>query len=130
MLDTNTVSSLLRQNLNVGKRITSIPMDCLCLSAISEGELLYGLAKKPGAKNLHKAVQEFLKRIDVLSWNSQVAEHYGKLRAELEVKGNILGPLDMQIAAHAFQVGATLVTNDRAFNMVKKLKIEDWTLES
>jgi len=122
MLDTNTVSSLLRQNLNVGKRITSIPMDCLCLSAISEGELLYGLAKKPGAKNLHKAVQEFLKRIDVLSWNSQVAEHYGKLRAELEVKGNI--------AAHAFQVGATLVTNDRAFNMVKKLKIEDWTLES
>ena len=130
MLDTNTVSSLLRQNLNVGKRITSIPMDCLCLSAISEGELLYGLAKKPGAKNLHKAVQEFLKRIDVLSWNSQVAEHYGKLRAELEVKGNILGPLDMQIAAHAFQVGATLVTNDRAFNMVKKLKIEDWTLGS
>ena len=130
MLDTNTVSSLLRQNLNVGKRITSIPMDCLCLSAISEGELLYGLAKKPGAKNLHKAVQEFLKRIDVLSWNSQVAEHYGKLRAELEVKGNILGPLDMQIAAHAFQVGATLVTNDQAFNMVKKLKIEDWTLGS
>lgn len=128
MLDTNTVSSLLRQNPRVRERITSVPMSQLCLSAISEGELLYGLAKKPDAKNLHRAVQEFLKRIDVLSWDTQVASHYGYLRAELEAKGEVLGSLDMQIAAHAYQAGATLVTNDKAFKMVKRLKIEDWTM--
>lgn len=127
MLDTNTVSNFLKQHPKVTKRITSQPMDRLCLSVVSEGELLYGLARKPEAKNLHRVVQEFLKRIDVLAWNSDVAKHYGSLRAELEARGNQLGPLDMQIAAHAFSIGATLVTNDQAFKKVKKLKVEDWT---
>jgi tRNA(fMet)-specific endonuclease VapC len=127
MLDTNTVSHFLKQHPKVTKRITSLPMDSLCLSVVSEGELRYGLARKPEAKNLHKVVQEFLKRIDVLAWSSDVAQHYGNLRAELEAKGNQLGTLDMQIAAHAFSIGATLVTNDQAFKKVKKLKVEDWT---
>ena len=127
MLDTNTVSHFLMQHPKVTKRITSLPMDSLCLSVVSEGELRYGLARKPEAKNLHKVVQEFLKRIDVLAWSSDVAQHYGNLRAELEAKGNRLGALDMQIAAHAFSIGATLVTNDQAFKKVKKLKVEDWT---
>ena len=94
---------------------------------ITEGELRYGLARKPEAKNLHKVVQEFLKRVEVLAWNSDAAQHYGNLRAELETKGNSLGVFDMQIAAHAFSIGATLVTNDQAFKRVKKLKVEDWT---
>ncbi len=127
MLDTNTVSSLIKQNQLVRKRITSLPMDKLCLSVISEAELLYGLAKKPHAKNLHQVVQEFLKRIEVLAWNSDVAEHYAILRADLEAKGAALGSLDMQIAAHAFEAGAVLVTNDQAFKSVKRLKVEDWT---
>jgi len=128
MLDTNTVSSLIKENSAVSKRIASLPMDRLCLSVISEGELLYGLAKKPDAKKLHRVVQEFLRRVEVLVWNSDVAEHYGFLRAELEGAGNVLGPLDMQIAAHASQVGAILVSNDQAFKRVRKLKVEDWTV--
>ncbi len=127
MLDTNTVSFLLRQNPTVCRKIASLPMDQLCLSVISEGELRYGLAKKPQAKNLHKVVQELLKRIDVLAWNSDVAERYGDLRAQLETRGEVLGLLDMQIAAHASQVGAILVSNDQAFKRVKALKVEDWT---
>ncbi|MEI6183781.1 MAG: type II toxin-antitoxin system VapC family toxin [Polynucleobacter sp.] len=128
MLDTNTVSSLIKQNPLVSKKIACLPMDRLCLSVISEGEILYGLAKKPDAKKLHRVVQEFLRRVDVLDWNSDVAEHYGFLRAELEATGTLLGPLDMQIAAHASQVGAVLVSNDQAFKRVRKLKVEDWTV--
>ena len=111
----------------VCRKIASLPMDQLCLSVISEGELRYGLAKKPQAKNLRKVVQELLKRIDVLAWNGDVAERYGDLRAQLESRGEVLGPLDMQIAAHASQVGAILVSNDQAFKKVKALKVEDWT---
>jgi len=128
MLDTNTVSSLLKKNPLVSKRIASFSMESLCLSVISEGEILYGLAKKPNAKGLHVVVQEFLKRVDVLVWDTDVAERYGALRAELEGSGIMLGPLDMQIAAHASQLGAVLVTNDQAFKRVKKLKVEDWTV--
>lgn len=127
MLDTNTVSHFLRWHPSVSKRITSLPMDSLCLSVISEAELRYGLARKPDAINLHKVVNEFLRRVEVLAWGSDVADHYGNLRAELESKGDSLGPLDMQIAAHAFSIGATLVSNDQAFKRVKKLKVVDWT---
>ena len=128
MLDTNTVSSLIKKNPAVSRRIASFPMERLCLSVISEGELLYGLAKKPNARNLQMVVQEFLKRVDVLAWDTAVAEHYGVLRAELEGAGSVLGALDMQIAAHASQLGAVLVTNDHAFKRVRKLKVEDWTV--
>ena len=128
MLDTNTVSSLIKKNPVVSRRIASVPMERICLSVISEGELLYGLAKKPHAKSLHLVVQEFLKRVDVLVWDTDVAEHYGILRAEMEGSGNTLGSLDMQIAAHASQLGAVLVTNDQAFKRIKQLKVEDWTV--
>jgi len=128
MLDTNTVTCLIKKNPAVSRRIASFPMERLCLSVISEGELLYGLAKKPNAKNLQVVVKEFLKRVDVLVWDTDVAEHYGVLRAELEGSGNVLGALDMQIAAHASQIGAVLVTNDQAFKRVRKLKVEDWTV--
>jgi tRNA(fMet)-specific endonuclease VapC len=128
MLDTNTVSSLLKKNPVVSRKIASVPMERLCLSVISEGEILYGLAKKPNARNLHLVVQEFLKRVDVLVWDTDVAEHYGVLRAQLEGNGNVLGSLDMQIAAHASKLGAVLVTNDQAFKRVGNLRVEDWTV--
>jgi len=128
MLDTNTVSSLIKNNPVVSRKIAKVPMERICLSVISEGELLYGLAKKPHAKSLRLLVREFLKRVDVLVWDTDVAERYGIMRAELEGSGNTLGSLDMQIAAHASQLGAVLVTNDQAFKRIKQLKVEDWTV--
>jgi tRNA(fMet)-specific endonuclease VapC len=102
-------------------------MSELVISAITEGELLFGLAKKPDAKSLSMVVHEFLIRIDVLPWDSAVAECYGTLRADMQRKGRALGNLDMLIAAHALALGLVLITNDRAFTQVEGLTIEDWT---
>lgn len=128
MLDTNTVSQLLKGQPNVTQHVVSVPMTSLCISAITEGELLFGLAKRPDSKRLHAAVRELLKRVDVLPWDSVAAEHYGMVRANQERQGRVLGPLDQLIAAHALAVGAKLVTNDRAFGQVDGLQPEDWTL--
>lgn len=128
MLDTNTVSHLLRQHAAVVGHVIAVPMAALCISVITEGELLYGLAKRPDAKQLHLAVREFIKRVDVLPWQSATAAQYGSTRAALAGKGLTLGPLDMLIAAHALSVGATLVTNDQTFGHVAYLKVADWTV--
>ena len=128
MLDTNTVSHLLRGHPLVAQRIVAVPITSLCISAITEGELLFGLAKRPSAERLHIAVGEFLRRADVLPWDSAVAKHYGIVRADLELHGKVLSPLDLLIAAHALAVGAVLVTNDRAFGLVAKLALQDWTV--
>lgn len=125
LLDTNTVSHLIKSHPWVAQRVTQVPMASLCISAITEGELLFGLAKRPDAVRLRVVVREFLQRVDVLPWNS--ADRYGVARADLESRGKHLSPLDLLIAAHALSVGAVLVTNDRAFAYVQGLEIEDWT---
>jgi tRNA(fMet)-specific endonuclease VapC len=127
MLDTNTVSHLIKAHPAVARHMVAVPMASLCISAITEGELLFGLAKRPDAKRLHVVVREFLRRVDALPWDSAIAEHYGTVRAEMEEKGKILAPLDLLIATHALSAGAVLVTNDRAFGQMPNLHLEDWT---
>lgn len=127
MLDTNTVSHLLKGHSAVTRRLLTVPMASLCISAITEGELLFGLAKRPEAKQLHVAVREFLKRVDVLPWDSVAAEHYGIVRANMAGQGKVLSPLDLLIATHALSVDAVLVTNDQAISQMPNLHLEDWT---
>lgn len=127
MLDTNTVSHLVRGHAGVAGHVVAVPMANLCLSAITEGALAFGLAKRPDAHRLHTAVRELLKRIEVLPWDSAASWRYGALRKELERQGRPLGPLDLLIAAHALAAGAVLVTNDQAFAQAPGLALEDWT---
>jgi tRNA(fMet)-specific endonuclease VapC len=47
----------------------------------------------------------------------------------MERSGKSLASLDLLIASHALEAGATLVTNDGAFRHVPGLRIEDWTAE-
>jgi tRNA(fMet)-specific endonuclease VapC len=128
MLDTNMVSHLIKEHPVVTRRVVAAPMAALCISAITMGELLFGLARRPDAKRLHCAVLEFLRRVDVLSWDSSIAEHYGTVRANLACRGKTLAPLDLLIATHALGVSAVLVTNDQAFTQVLSLQVEDWSV--
>jgi tRNA(fMet)-specific endonuclease VapC len=127
MLDTNIVSHLLKAHPNVLRRARAAPMASLCISSITEGELRYGLAKRPEARKLHVAVDELLRRVDVLPWSGGAARRYGTIRADLDHLGKPLASLDLLIAAHALEADAVLATNDRAFRRVEGLRIEDWT---
>ena len=106
MIDTNTVSHLIKGHPAVVRRISDLPMNSLCISAITEGELLFGLAKRPEAKRLAAFVKAFLMR--VLPWDRAVAARYGTVRAHMELLGQILSPLDLLIATHALHVGAVV----------------------
>ena len=126
MLDTNIVSHLVRQHPEVVNRYSQITPEKMCISSVTEAELLYGVAKKQNNK-LHETIMEFLKTITVCAWDSEAAATYGELRAAMEKKGNVMGDLDQLIAAHAISRGTTIVTNDHAFGMVQDLTVEDWT---
>lgn len=127
MLDTNIVSHFMKGVPAVDARVLAVPMASLCISVITEAELLYGLAKRPQAKRLAATVHEFLQRIDVLPWDSSLTNRYGIVKADLESRGKTLGDLDLLIAVHALEAGAALATNDQAFHYVEGLQIEDWT---
>lgn len=127
MLDTNMVGHLVKAHTRVIAHVKALPMNALCISAITEGELRYGLAKRPEATRLFSLVGAILQRLDILPWDHAAAARYGTLRAAMEQQGKSLGPLDLLIAAHALSADAILATNDRAFTMVPGLTVEDWT---
>ena len=129
MLDTNTASYIIKSvPVVVRNHLRSVPMAAVCISVITEAELLRGVAKKPEAKHLPLAVNEFLLRVEILPWNSAVATAYAQLRTACENEGKPLGTMDMLIAAHSVAVDAVLVTNDRAFYHVEHhLSLQDWT---
>lgn len=128
MLDTNMISHILRQNPSVMKKLQSLPVAALCISAVTHAELMYGLAKKPQAAKLHRAVHELLLRLVVLPFDEAVIAHYGLFKARIEQNGKSLAPLDMMIAAHASAVGTVLVSNDHAFVHIAGLEVQDWTV--
>lgn len=129
LLDTNTASYVIKGNFpKVRQKLLRIPMTQVFISGVTEGELLYGVARKPQATTLQRLVEEFILRVTVLAWNSYAAREYGVLRADLERSGRSIGNLDLMIAAQALAADAVLVSSDHAFSRVKKLKVEDWTV--
>ena len=129
MLHTYTASYVIKGSMpSVRKNLLTVPMEQVCISVVTQAELLFGIARRPDAKGLHIAVNEFLLRLDILPWDSAAAKCYAVLRAECEKKGKALGGLDMMIAAHAISTDATCVSNDQEFQGIKTyLKLADWT---
>ena len=129
LLDTNTVSYAIQGYSNpLRARLDLEPNAQMALSAFTQAELIYGLARKPQAKKLRTAVERFLRDFLILPWDSAAAAAYGDLRAAQERKGRRLSHEDLMIAAHALARGLTLVTHDNAFAFVDGLKTEDWTV--
>ncbi len=128
LLDTNMVSFAIKGNFpSVRHHLRRVPLSDVAISAITEGELRFGVIHNPHATNLRRIVDEFLARIDILPWDSFAADSYARLRSFLESSGTPMGNLDMLIASQALAIGATLVTHDRVFHRVRNLKVEDWT---
>lgn len=127
MLDTNIVSDLMKHP--TGKAAARLAVEGesgVCLSIISMAELRYGAAKK-GSPRLMARVEDILAVFDVLPLNAPADTQYGILRARLEVAGQMIGPNDLFIAAHALALNVTLATaNISEFSRVKDLRIENW----
>ena len=130
LLGTNTFSHLIERHPQVTQHLLAVPMHSVCISAITAGELAFGLAKRPEAVALKATVNEFLRRVEVLPWDDAVAQTYGTLRALMQSNGTPLAALDMQIAAHALQLKAALISSDRAMAQVPELLVEDWTISN
>ena len=132
LLDTNMITFLVAANSeDVQRRYLQIEgVSRIGVSAVTEGEIRYGLAKKPGANKLNNYMQRFFDRIETLPWDSSVTRTYGTLRARVEALGMLPGPLDLMIAAHALALDATLVTHDRALKRLNAfITVEDWVRE-
>jgi tRNA(fMet)-specific endonuclease VapC len=127
MLDTNIISDLIKNPQGrAAKRIAKVGEDSICTSIIVAAELRYGCAKSFSTRLL-KAVEDLLGEIEVLPFDVPADAEYGGIRSELEAAGKPIGSNDLLIAAHAYAIGATIVTaNVAEFKRIRGLNVENW----
>ncbi len=102
----------------------------VAISTITEAELRFGLANKPGALRLRTAVDSFLASVEILAWDSAAARADAILRQQMNAVGKSLSELDLLIAAHAMSVDAILVSSDHALQHTKPLvSVVDWSTD-
>jgi len=99
------------------------------LSVITYGELLYGAAKSQQRLAALERLRELVHFLPALPLPETAADAYGRIRADLESKGEMIGNNDLWIAAHALAAGLILVTNnEREFRRVHGLKVRNWAV--
>lgn len=120
LLDTNVVSEWAkpRPDPNVVAWLDSVDEDAVFLSAVTIGELRYGIAKLPAGVRRERLTawlrDELLPRFEtrVLAVDAVVAEAWGDVVAEADKRGRPIGAVDAYVAAVARVHDLTLVTRN------------------
>jgi len=130
LLDTNICIYIRQSRLEqVWRRFRKLRAGEAALSVITYGELLYGAAKSAHKTTALERLRELVQLLPALPLPETAAETYRTIRAELELKGEMIGNNDLWIAAHALASGLILVTNnEKEFRRVRGLKIQNWTV--
>jgi tRNA(fMet)-specific endonuclease VapC len=128
LLDTNVcVDYLTGRYPRVTRRLQQAEPEDVCVSSVAVAELRYGAEKSARRQRNHERLDIFLDEVACVDFDSNAAAVYGRIRARLEKKGAVIGPYDLQIAAHALSLGLVLVSdNVREFRRVSGLKVENW----
>ncbi len=130
MLDTNIISYVLkRPTSRIAERYRALSAGAIVLSSIVEHELRYGVARLPKEAKLALLVEEALRPLKVMAWDSACAVRCASLRTQLGDTGFPMSYADAMIAAHALVLDLTLVTNDLAFERVPGLRLDNWVTE-
>ena len=85
-----------------------------------------GRSIRPANPNRRHA-DAFIAPFPLLPLGKAEAMTYGRIRADLARRGQLIGPNDLLIAVIALTLAATMVThNTREFSRVPDLLVEDW----
>ena len=131
MLDTDICIYIIkRKPLRILERLELIQAGQLCMSAITFAELMNGAKKSQRVEANVTRLNALGEILEICSFDQQAAIAYGDVRSSLEKRGEVIGPHDLLIAAHALSLDRTLVTNnEREFKRVQGLKVDNWAID-
>lgn len=129
LLDTNTVIYVIKRRPLAVLEVFNQHAGRMAMSAITLAELYHGAEKSQRVAQNLQVIEDFTSRLEVLPYTSQAAQHYGSIRAALEIRGQPIGVNDLHIAAQARSQGLVVVTNNVSeFARVPGLLFENWTM--
>ena len=127
LLDTNILIAMSKERPGLLARLEKHPANNIVLSSVVVAEIEFGIAKSARQEHNRRVFDMLLDAFPTLPFDAAAARLYGPIRADLERRGQPIGPYDLMIAAHAKALGAVLVTdNVGEFKRVEGLNIENW----
>lgn len=128
MLDTDICIDIIRERpREVLDRFRAHSVGEIGISVVTLAELEYGVSASSRPDKNRDALKQFVLPLELAAFDRQATAEYGRLRAALEKRGQMIGSMDLLIAAHAVSLNVRLVThNSRDFERVPDLRIADW----
>lgn len=127
--DTDTCIDALRGSFPaIQRHMRRLSPASIRMASIVRAELLLGAEKSLQPDRTRSTVIAFLRPFAVADFDSAAATAYARIRAELERRGEVIGPNDLILGATVLSRGGILVTrNAREFDRVEGLVTADWT---
>lgn len=128
LLDTNVLVGILRGDSKLAARFAEHSGD-IAIPVMVLGELHYGTEKSSNPARNRLAVAELVDALPVMHTTDEIMALFGKLKASLARRGEIVADADLLIAATALFYDATLVTaNVHHFSRFANLKLDNWSV--
>lgn len=130
LLDTNIISAVLNRNKAVEKKLEEIAVDNrICFSIISYYEILRGLLSVNATRKM-KHFNDLCEEISVLLLDSLgIADQASQIFVSLKKQGELIQDADILIAATALLHNMIIVTDDKHFQRISGLIVENWLRE-
>ena len=128
LLDTNIcIYAIKKKPILVLEKIKEKSKLGIYISALTVAELEYGIENSAKIEENRVSLLKYLSLFKILSFDDRDAIPYGKLKAKLRKDGQIIGPIDMLLAAQALSKDLIFVTNNiKEFRRIENLKLENW----
>lgn len=99
----------------------------MAIPTVVLGELYAGAYRHSNPSKLLGTMAELLQEVQVLDFDAECAERFGRVRGDLLRKGISVATLDLMIASVALVHDLTPVTNNTIdFRFVPGLRTQDW----
>lgn len=128
LLDTDALIYWLKGNKNIEQKALNIGLEQLGYSIISHAELYFGAYNSEQKEKNLIAIQIVQEKLTLVDFNTESAQLFGSIKADLKRQGNIIMDADIMIASIAISNKLTLITNnEKHFERITELKIENWS---
>ncbi|MGH7185409.1 MAG: type II toxin-antitoxin system VapC family toxin, partial [Pseudomonadota bacterium] len=130
LLDTNTVSALMKGMATAAAHLARIPRADVGISQVTVAEIEFGLRYLPASRRRRLLQQQWGvigPELIRLPWDDPVSRVFGERKARLERAGKRMSDFDLAIAAHAIAHRLIVVTADGGFERLR-IRRENWLI--
>ncbi len=130
LLDSNHLGQAVTRTSVVRKRIEKARKTGerfgTCVPALCEIEA--GILQVRHPEEYRRNLERLLRHVRIWPLDLETARIYGEIYHKLRKKGRSLSQVDIMLAALARQMRLTLLTTDRDFEALPKIRTADWTV--